>query len=125
MSSDLPASSPYRSRPGEPVTDAERERLSARLNAAYAGGSLSDEDYQARLDGLFRAARLGELVPVVQGLPPVAAYDTPDLVAGSAGPPPGELAPARDASRATLLVVGGIGAATLLIVLLAIVVLLL
>ena len=63
MSSNLPISSPYRSTPDAPVTDAERDRLNARLNAAYTAGALEQEDYQARLDLLFAAHRLGELVP--------------------------------------------------------------
>ena len=52
MSSDLPISSPYRSTPDAPVTEAERDQLSSRLNAAYTAGSLDAEDYQARLDTL-------------------------------------------------------------------------
>ena len=49
------------------MTDAERDRLNARLNAAFTAGTLEQEDYQARLDRLFAAKRLGELVPVVEG----------------------------------------------------------
>ena len=74
MSSNLPISSPYRSTPDAPVTDAERDRLNARLNAAYTAGTLDQDDYQARLDVLFAAKRLGELVPVVEGLPPLPTY---------------------------------------------------
>ena len=69
MSSNLPISSPYRSKPDAPVTDAERDRLNARLNAAYTAGTLDQDDYRARLDLLFAAKRLGDLVPVVEGLP--------------------------------------------------------
>ena len=43
--SELPISSPYRSRPDAPVTDSEREQLNARLNAAYTDGRLSADDY--------------------------------------------------------------------------------
>ena len=87
MSSDLPISSPYRSTPEAPVTEAERDRLSARLNAAYTAGTLDAEDYQARLDTLFAAQRLGQLVPVVQGLPPLQTYADPAIVASPGGRP--------------------------------------
>ena len=82
--SELPISSPYRSTPDGPVTDSEREQLSARLNTAYADGRLDADDYQARLDTLFAASRLGQLVPVVDGLPPATTYDSPAMVAPGA-----------------------------------------
>ena len=87
MSSDLPISSPYRSTPDAPVTEAERDQLSSRLNAAYTAGTLDAEDYQARLDTLFAAQRLGQLVPVVQGLPPLQTYADPAIVASPRRPP--------------------------------------
>ena len=105
--SELPISSPYRSRPDAPVTDSEREQLSARLNTAYADGALDADDYQTRLDGLFAATTLGQLVPVVDGLPPAATYDSPSIVA-SGGGRPGELAPARDARGVSLGVIAGV-----------------
>ena len=110
VSSDLPISSPYRSTPQAPVSDAEREQLSGRLNAAFEAGSLDQDDYQQRLDTLFAAQQLGELVPVVTGLPPMATYDSPAIVASSGGRP-GELAPSRDsraAAFAVLAVVAGL-----------------
>jgi hypothetical protein len=114
---ELPISSPYRSTPTLPVADDERDRLSTRLNAAFEAGSLDAEDYQARLDRLFAARTLGELVPVVQGLPPLATYDAPALVASTGGRP-GELAPARSGTSLTLVTVAGIAGAVLLIALL-------
>ncbi len=83
MSSNLPISSPYRSTPDAPVTDAERDRLNARLNAAYTAGGLDQDDYRARLDLLFAAKRLGELVPVVEGLPPLPTHSSPAIVTSS------------------------------------------
>lgn len=94
---DLPRSSKYRSTPGVPVSDAEREDLTARLNDAYATGRLDSDEYRARMDTLYGAATLGELVPVVTGLPARPTHATPAGVE-SASIPPGELAPARDAS---------------------------
>jgi hypothetical protein len=122
VSSDLPISSPYRSTPALPVDDDERNRLSSRLNAAYEAGSLDADEYRSRLDRLFAAQTLGELVPVVSGLPPLATYDAPALVASTGGRP-GELAPARSGNGLTVLTVGGIAGAVLLVVLLLIVLL--
>ena len=117
MSSNLPISSPYRSTPDAPVTDAERDRLNARLNAAFTAGALEDDDYQARLDLLFAARRLGELVPVVEGLPPLPTHSSPAIVASSGGEP-GELSEPRPPGRLTAAVVGGVAAAVILIAIL-------
>jgi hypothetical protein len=122
--SELPISSPYRSTPGAPVTEAEREQLSARINSAYADGRLDAEDYQARLDSLFAASTLGQLVPVVDGLPPAPTYDSPAMVASSGGVP-GELSESRDARRVSLGLVVGVSAVILIIVILLVVLLLL
>jgi DUF1707 SHOCT-like domain len=117
VSSNLPISSPYRSTPDAPVTEAERDRLNARLNAAYTAGTLDQEDYQARLDRLFAAKRLGELVPVVEGLPPLPTYSNPAIVTSSGGQP-GELSESRPPGRLTAVVVGGVAAAILLVAIL-------
>jgi len=106
VSSDLPISSPYRSTPDAPVTEAEREQLSSRLNAAFTAGTLEPEDYQARLDTLFAAQRLGQLVPVVQGLPPLQTYNAPAIVAGTGGRP-GEVSESRNPTGVALVAVGG------------------
>jgi DUF1707 SHOCT-like domain len=117
VSSNLPISSPYRSTPDAPVTDAERDRVSARLNAAFTAGTLDQDDYQARLDLLFAATRLGELVPVVEGLPPLPTHSSPAIVASSGGQP-GELSESRPPGRLTAVVVGGVAAVVLLIAIL-------
>ena len=117
MSSNLPISSPYRSKPDAPVTDAERDRLNARLNAAYTAGTVDQDDYRARLDLLFAAKRLGDLVPVVEGLPPLPTHSSPAIVASSSGQP-GELAESRGAGRLSAVVVGGVAAAVLIIAIL-------
>jgi hypothetical protein len=117
MSSNLPISSPYRSTPELPVTDAEREQLNGRLNAAYTDGKLDADDYQARLDVLFAAHKLGQLVPVVEGLPPLQTYDSPAMVASTGGQP-GELSEARAANGVSPLLVGGIAAAIVVVAIL-------
>ena len=122
MSSDLPISSPYRSKPDAPVTDAERDQLSARLNAAFTAGTLDADEYQARLDALFAAQRLGQLVPVVQGLPPAQTYSDPAIVAGSGGRP-GEVSQARSATGVALVAVGGVLLLVLLIAVLLVILL--
>jgi hypothetical protein len=114
---ELPISSPYRSTPGAPVTEAEREQLSARINSAYADGRLDADDYQARLDSLFAASTLGQLVPVVDGLPPAPTYDSPAMVAPSGGVP-GELSEARNASRVSVALIVGVSAVVLVILIL-------
>lgn len=115
--SELPISSPYRSTPDGPVTDDLRNQLSSQLNSAYADGRIDGDDYRSRLDILFAAQRLGELVPVVQGLPPLQTYSDPAIVA-SGGGQPGELAAPRDASKLALVTGGAVVAAVVLIVIL-------
>jgi hypothetical protein len=116
MSSNLPISSPYRSTPDAPVTAVERDRLSARLNAAFENGALEQDDYRSRLDQLFAASKLGELVPVVEGLPPLPTYENPAFVQNSGGQP-GEVSAGRPSGRFSLLVLAVIA---LVIVLIAI-----
>ena len=120
--SNLPISSPYRSTPDAPVTEDERNQLSSRLNDAFSGGKLDSDDYRTRLDRLFAAQKLGELVPVVEGLPPVQTYNDPKIVASTGGQP-GELAQAKDGSKLTLWVVGAIAILVLLIIILLLVLL--
>jgi hypothetical protein len=115
--SELPISSPYRSRPDAPVTDAEREQLNARLNAAYTDGRLDADDYQARLDVLFGASTLGQLVPVVDGLLPAPTYDSPAMVATGGGAP-GELSEARDVRGISLGIIVGVTAVVVVLAIL-------
>jgi hypothetical protein len=114
---ELPISSPYRSTPDAPITDQLRNQLNAQLNTAYTDGAIDGDDYRGRLDTLFAAQRLGELVPVVQGLPPLQTYADPAIVA-SGGGQPGELAASRDASKLALVTGGVVVAAVILIVIL-------
>ncbi|GAA3619485.1 DUF1707 SHOCT-like domain-containing protein [Microlunatus ginsengisoli] len=106
--SELPISSPYRSTPDAPVSDAERDQLNGRLNAAFEAGSIDADDFRSRLDRLFAAQRLGELVPVVQGLPPLPTYDTPSIVDVGTGQP-GEVSEARPAERIALILIAVVG----------------
>lgn len=89
------------------MNDKERNQLSTRLNAAFEAGSLDSDDYRRRLDILFAAQRLGQLVPVVEGLPPLPTYTDPAIVASNNGQP-GEVSAARSATSLALVVVGGV-----------------
>ena len=113
--SELPISSKYRSRPNDPVTEAEREQLSDRLNEALTRGTLDQETYSSRLDQLFAAQRLGELVPVVESLPAQQVSNDPEIVQQGGGKP-GELTESKDATRLSLLAIGGIAAIVILLV---------
>ena len=123
MSNELPISSPYRSTPEAPVTEAERNQLSSRLNAAYEAGTMDSDDYRARLDTLFAAQRLGELVPVVEGLPPLQTYADPAIVATASSGRPGEVSTARSANGVALIAVGGVAALVVLIAILLVILL--
>lgn len=112
--SNLPISSKYRSTPTQPVDDAEREDLTARLNDSFGKGDLPAEQYQAMLDQIYAAQTLGELVPVVEHLPVKQTYNSPAIVAQS-GPAPGELTQHVSANRAGLVAAGVITGAILLI----------
>ena len=118
----MPISSKYRSQPNEPVSDDERDQLSRRINAAFTEGTLDADDYQQRLDQLFAARTLGELIPVVDGLAPGQTYDQPAMVLQNSGAP-GEVTQARSGNRAAVIAVGTISAAVLLIVILLVILL--
>lgn len=104
------------------MSDEEREQLTRRLNNAFEAGKLSQDDYSARLDQLYAARKLGELVPVVESLPAVQTYADPAMVQQSGGRP-GELATARDGSRMTVAVVGGIAAIVVVLIILLVILL--
>lgn len=117
---NLPISSKYRSQPNEPVTEAERSRLSAQLNEAFEKGEIDQTTYSELLDQVFEAKTLGDLIHPVEVLGKPATYNVPAIVEQSPGRP-GELAEARKpAARTQLALVGGLS----VLVLLAIVILL-
>ncbi len=121
--SEVPISSPYRSTPDAAVTEEERNRLSARINAAFTDGVIDGDSYRERLDRLFAAQKLGELLPVVEGLPPLVTHNLPAIVGEDAGGQPGELAAARSGTNLTLVAGAAIGAVVLLIAILLVILL--
>lgn len=115
--SELPISSKYRSTPDAPVSDGEREELTRRLNEAFTAGKLDQDSYSARLDQLYAAQRLGELVPVVQDLPALQTYNDPAMVQQAAGRP-GEVSQARPANRPALYIVGAVVIIAIIVIIL-------
>ena len=51
------------------VSDVDREAVTARLREHYAAGRLSLDEFQDRLDAVYRAQVAGELNMVTDGLP--------------------------------------------------------
>ncbi|RCV53653.1 DUF1707 SHOCT-like domain-containing protein [Marinitenerispora sediminis] len=61
------------------ASDADRDRVADRLRDALAEGRLTQDEHEDRLDAVYRAKTLGELVPITRDLP------APDS-AGAGGP---------------------------------------
>lgn len=119
MSADLPISSKYRSTPAKPVDTEERERLGRQLNDAFTRGELDADDYQHRLDTLYGASTLGELVPVVSGLAPLATFEEPEIVKQTGRP--GEVGQPTDGRRFRLVLFAVLAAAVVLLVILRVI----
>ena len=105
---DLPISSKYRSRPLEPLGDAEREELAERLNAEYARGAIEVDDYRIMLDQVFAAATLGDVASVVAALPAKDTAAVPAVIeTGTTAP--GELVPTKGpGNRGAMMLAGGL-----------------
>ncbi|WP_460766556.1 DUF1707 SHOCT-like domain-containing protein [Mariniluteicoccus flavus] len=116
--SNLPISSKYRSRPNDPVPEAERNDLSTQLNQAFTDGKVDQDQYDQLLNQVFDAQNLGELAPVVEALGKPMSHNTPAIVAQASGGRPGELAEGRKPSnRQTMVVVGALGGLAFIIAL--------
>ncbi|MDO5677715.1 MAG: DUF1707 domain-containing protein [Propionibacteriaceae bacterium] len=98
----LPPSSKYLQRPGDPVDEAERASITARLNDAFADGRLSHDEYAEAMDIVYDARTLGDLVPVMEKLP-AAASNVPAIVQ-QGGPPAGQLTQPRSLVPAAVMV---------------------
>ena len=107
--------------PDEPVSDQEREQLTARVNDAYTDGKLDDEQDHAHLDVVFAARTLGELVPVVMSVGVAPTYQEPAIVAQTGTNGPGQLAEIKAPNRSAVVAIGVIGAGVLLLLLLVVV----
>ena len=51
------------------MSDADRERVVARLHTAVSEGRITLSEFQERVDGVLRARRYGEVEPFLAGLP--------------------------------------------------------
>lgn len=71
-------------RPGVRASDAEREALVERLNAATGEGRLDLEEFSERLELAYAARTRAELEALVEDLPPVGADTAPARAAGAA-----------------------------------------
>lgn len=111
---DLPLSSKYRTNPQGAVDDDERAELTERLSAEYTAGRIDQDDYLAKLDVIYNAQTLGDLVPVVSALPPRSTHGVPDIVLKGKGTVPGtvnrskNLTPLVAGATAGLVFVAGI-----------------
>jgi len=108
----MPIEARFSNDPQAAVSDAEREDVGARLNQAYAAGSLELDDYQQLLDQVYKAQHNADLVPVARALPASLAADEP-AVGGETFDAPGALEPAGmgavahgSAQRAAVIVAG-------------------
>lgn len=121
---NLPISSKYRSRPLEPLGDAEREELAGRLNESFARGELETDDYRAMLDRVFAASTLGEVAEVVAKLPGKDTFAVPStIVTGTTAP--GELVPAKGpGNRGAILLAAGLGTGIAVAILLLVLIIL-
>lgn len=92
------------------VSDADREAVAARLREHYAAGRLSLDEFQDRLDAVYKAQVAGELNMVTDGLPHqgvVLPPGTPwDSYPGSSGYPGGGYAVNVEQMRAAMARVG-------------------
>lgn len=92
------------------ASDADRERVAEALREAYAEGRLSAEEHSERVDSVYAAKTLGELVPLTRDLPSHAATHQAAAHPATAGQPraaQGVPAPSRSEPETMLAVFGG------------------
>lgn len=118
----LPPSSKYLQRPNDLVDEVERDSINKRLNAAFADGRITHDEYAVAMDQVFGAKTLGDLVPVIEKLP-AAATNVPAIVEQS-GPPAGNVSQSRNLLPVTIGVTV-VGVTLLAVVLMLVVMLLL
>ncbi|WP_182877944.1 DUF1707 SHOCT-like domain-containing protein [Microbispora sp. H10670] len=58
--------------PAQRASDADRDRIAAVLGEALATGRLTSLEHADRLDSVYHAVTLGELVPLIRDLPDVS-----------------------------------------------------
>ncbi|GLU50415.1 DUF1707 SHOCT-like domain-containing protein [Nocardiopsis ansamitocini] len=60
------------------ASDADRDRVAARLRDALAEGRITPDEHSERLDSVYNSRTLGELVPITSDLPAVQDSSLPD-----------------------------------------------
>lgn len=63
--------------PSMRASDVERDRVAAALQDHYAQGRLTGEEFQERLDGVYRAKTVGDLDQLTVDLPEVDLHELP------------------------------------------------
>lgn len=96
MTSDLP---------GMRASDGERDRVAELLRDAFAEGRLNTEEFDERLDSVYRARTRGDLEPLVQDLPAAGTVATP--VTGERGRGWADRIGGEPTSRGGVAVMGG------------------
>ncbi|SIO88356.1 DUF1707 domain-containing protein [Nocardiopsis sp. JB363] len=92
------------------ASDADRDSVAHRLREALAEGRLDPDEHGDRLDAVYRAKTLGELVPITRDLPDTGAapmpapsdFRSPRPVYGA-----GRIVDMPPSSRAALVLMGG------------------
>jgi hypothetical protein len=84
---------PMASDPRIRASDADRDRTAALLREHHAAGRLTADEFQERLDKVYKAKTLGELDDLLADLPAIDLYKLPDASLdrgrrGGSGPPP-------------------------------------
>ncbi|RKS10555.1 cell wall-active antibiotic response 4TMS protein YvqF [Nocardiopsis sp. Huas11] len=108
-----PMSEPDRPDPGRMrASDADRDSVAHRLREALAEGRLSPDEHSERLDSVYDAKTLGELVPLTEDLPAPASDRAPTHVPGDFHSPRpvyggGRVVKAEPTSTVAVAVMGG------------------
>jgi hypothetical protein len=87
------------------ASDADRERVAEALREAYAEGRLTAEEHSERVDAVYAAKTLGELVPLTSDLPSHRATHQAAPVSAPRGPQ--QALPSRTEPETMVAIFGG------------------
>jgi hypothetical protein len=89
------------------ASDADRERVAEALREAYAEGRLTVDEHAERVDAVYAAKTMGELVPLTRDLPVHGEVHQPVSMAKPTPEPDRQEAPARTEDPQMIAVFGG------------------
>ncbi|WP_150244950.1 DUF1707 SHOCT-like domain-containing protein [Nocardiopsis quinghaiensis] len=93
------------------ASDADRDSVAHRLREALAEGRLDPDEHSERLDSVYRAKTLGELVPITEDLPAESGPSASVAPTDFRSPRPvyggGRIVDREPTSRAAIVVMGG------------------